>query len=126
MPKGEFSVSDDYAAKSYWDKRFLTEDSFEWLQMWDDYGETLLKVLSSKFENKQKESVEILIVGCGNSDLGARLYNEGWINIINLDFSDIVIERMKNKYKETCPKMKWIEGDCMNMNFPHNRFLSLK
>jgi ubiquinone/menaquinone biosynthesis C-methylase UbiE len=36
-------------------------------------------------------------------------------NIVNNDFSEIVIENMKQKYKETAPDMDWLVMDVMDM-----------
>ena len=48
------------------------------------------------------QDFEILIPGCGNSSLGADLFNEGFENITNVDISSVVISQMNdlNKSKE--------------------------
>ena len=40
-----------------------------------------------------------MILGCGISTVGARLYEEGYLYITNVDFSEVVIEYMKEKHK---------------------------
>jgi 2-polyprenyl-3-methyl-5-hydroxy-6-metoxy-1,4-benzoquinol methylase len=47
------------------------------------------------------KSLRILIIGCGNSSLGYDMYKEGFTNIDNIDYADTVIERMKEKYKDS-------------------------
>ena len=41
---------------------------------------------------------KILELGCGNSNLSADLNENGYENITSLDFSHIIIKRMKEKY----------------------------
>jgi 2-polyprenyl-3-methyl-5-hydroxy-6-metoxy-1,4-benzoquinol methylase len=38
-----------------------------------------------------------LIIGCGNSNLGIDMKNDGFENIVNIDYSEVVINKMKNK-----------------------------
>ena len=40
-----------------------------------------------------------MILGCGLSNIGARLYQEGYTYITNVDFSNVVIEYMRNKHQ---------------------------
>ena len=48
------------------------------------------------YEDKE---TEIMILGCGLSNIGAKLYEEGYFYITNVDFSAVVIEYMKNKHQ---------------------------
>lgn len=65
---------------------------------------------------------KILIVGCGNSNFSADLYDAGYPHITNIDFSAVVIEKMKQKHTRDRPLMTWIVGDICNMRdqFPSN------
>lgn len=43
----------------------------------------------------------VLILGCGNSTMGEEMLGDGWRGeIVNVDFSSVVIEQMKNKYDD--------------------------
>lgn len=42
---------------------------------------------------------KILVVGCGNSQFSYGLYSDGFRNITNIDYSEIVIKNMSEKYK---------------------------
>jgi len=66
--------------------------TFEW------YGEyrPQLQPLLRKYI---KPSSKVLNVGCGNSDLSADMYDDGFQNIVNVDFSEVVIEEMRRKNK---------------------------
>jgi 2-polyprenyl-3-methyl-5-hydroxy-6-metoxy-1,4-benzoquinol methylase len=49
---------------------------------------------------KRDYGKEILIVGCGNSRMNEILYNEGYRNITNIDYSKVLIDEMNQKYAE--------------------------
>ncbi|KAL7543286.1 hypothetical protein ACHAXR_012604 [Thalassiosira sp. AJA248-18] len=45
-----------------------------------------------------KESCRVLHVGCGNSQLGEKLLKHGFTNIVNVDYSEVLIKKMQAKY----------------------------
>ena len=55
-----------------------------------------------------KEKCRVLIVGCGTSRLGEEMMIDGWTGgIKNVDYSNVVIEQMKNLYdKEFYRKLR--------------------
>ncbi|CEG38239.1 s-adenosyl-l-methionine-dependent methyltransferase [Plasmopara halstedii] len=97
-----------YKEKSYWDSRFYSEDSYDWLARYENLAELLTKYV--------RPSDRILMVGCGNSTFSIEMYNAGFHNITNIDFSGIVIARMKAKYKDKMPEMKWKEADMTKLS----------
>ena len=58
------------------------------------------------------------MVGCGNSQMSNQMYLSNFKNIINIDISDIVIQKMKKQY----PEMEWQEMDATKMKFEDNYF----
>mmetsp|Transcript_8307 Transcript_8307/g.12349 ORF Transcript_8307/g.12349 Transcript_8307/m.12349 type:complete len:230 (-) Transcript_8307:65-754(-) len=106
----------EYAKKSYWEERFATEESFEWLASYKDVAPQLKKYLPAC------QSDPILVVGCGNSSFSYELYSEGgYSNITSIDYSENVIAAMKEKY----PDMEWVCADMTDLNesvFPTNSF----
>ncbi|KAG2764060.1 hypothetical protein JG687_00003082 [Phytophthora cactorum] len=92
-----------YKEKGYWDSRFDSEESYDWLARYENMAELLAKYV--------RPSDRILMVGCGNSTFSIDMYKAGFHNITNIDFSKVVIERMSAKYSEEMPEMKWIEAD---------------
>jgi SAM-dependent methyltransferase len=98
-----------YKDKAYWDERFKDEQSYDWLlnfQQIKDHLLPLIKTLESK----------ILVIGCGNSSFSADLYDAGYENIVNIDFSVVVIDSMRAKYKDTHPNMDWCYMDMTDLN----------
>ena len=101
----------NYSKKEYWNERFnQTNANFDWYADWDQLSKYFIPILTP--ESK------ILMVGCGNSKLSEQMYLSNYKNIINIDISDIVIEKMKKQY----PEMNWQEMDATKMSFENNLF----
>ena len=77
---------------------FVREESFDWFKKYDDLKAILAKHISDK-------SASIIMLGCGNSTLSEDMYNDGYKNILNVDFSETVIEKMQLKHVDK-PEMK--------------------
>ena len=100
-----------YSKKSFWDERFSQEDgNFDWYVDWEQ--------LKPKLKNLIKENDKILNVGCGNSKLAFQMSKDNYLNIINIDISGVVIEKMKKLY----PNLNYIEMDATHMTFNSNDF----
>jgi len=114
----------DYGNPSYWDERYAkhfdVDDQavFDWYQ---DY-KALKPLIQPHLTNA--EEFEILIPGCGNSSLGADLYDDGFVNITNIDVSAVVINYMSTRYASreemeftvmNATKMDFLPDDCFNM-----------
>lgn len=97
-----------YKLKEYWDTRFSKEETFEWCKSYCDFKDLLCKHVG--------KSDRILMLGCGNSMLSEDMYNDGYRNIVNIDFSSIVINNMKRKCQGLVD-MQWIVMDITNMSF---------
>ncbi|KMZ82654.1 hypothetical protein PVIIG_02440 [Plasmodium vivax India VII] len=53
----------------------------------------------------------LINLGCGNSHLSHELFQDGFRNIVNIDYSDVVIKKMKKKFGE---KMQFLNIDLSN------------
>lgn len=98
-----------FKEQGYWEERFTEETEYDWLLSYEQLRTHLIPLL--------KVSDKILIVGCGNSRLSAGLYDAGFTDIVNIDFSATVIERMKKTHIEERPHMQWITMDMTDMHF---------
>lgn len=58
---------------------------------------------------------QILVAGCGNSDLSADLYDVGYHNVLNVDISSTVIRQMSAKHADTRPDMKFFQMDLLEV-----------
>ena len=54
-------------------------------------------------------------VGCGNSSFSPDLYQAGFQNIVNIDFSSVVIERMQTQHADKS-KMEWKVADMTKLD----------
>ena len=97
-----------YKLKEYWDTRFSKEETFEWCKSYGNFKDLLCKHV--------RKSDRILMLGCGNSMLSEDMYNDGYRNIVNIDFSSIVMNNMKRKCQRLVD-MDWIVMDITNMSF---------
>lgn len=99
----------EFKKKSYWEERFGVEEEYEWLANFDAVRDILLPHLPSA-------SLEpsILVVGCGNSSFSSDLYDAGYHNVTSIDFSAVVIERMRERNKAR-PGMTWTVADMLSL-----------
>lgn len=102
----------DYGSISYWDERYAAagDGLYDWYQEWATLRPTLAKYLPS-----DKISCDIMIAGCGNSRLGADLYGEGYMNILNVDISSVVVSQMADRFKEL-DQMSFLPMDARQMD----------
>ena len=106
----------DYKEKSYWDDRFTTENSFDWLLTYEQLKEFLLPHFKDEYRRA-------LVIGCGNSNFSSSLYDDNFFkDIVNIDFSDVIINKMQVNNREARPNMSWITMDMLDLKFEPNTF----
>lgn len=64
----------------------------------------------------------LLHVGCGSSLLTEEMYDAGYQDIVNIDISSFVVQRMQARNKDTRPKMQWLVMDATAMDFENSWF----
>lgn len=85
-----------YGSREYWEERFATETSFDWLL-------STSKALAIVYELLQScgsdDDVEVLHIGCGNSELSHALPGVvgAKARVTNVDFSERVVETAKDR-----------------------------
>jgi len=52
----------------------------------------------------------LVCVGCGNSLLPIKMYEDGFHNIVNVDYSAVVIDKMRSRWSHLTG-MEWIVAD---------------
>uniref|UniRef100_A0A1I7U4X4 Methyltransf_11 domain-containing protein n=2 Tax=Caenorhabditis tropicalis TaxID=1561998 RepID=A0A1I7U4X4_9PELO len=92
-----------YARMDYWDERFQTEKKFEWLSGLEAFQHIVCPLIS-------KDS-RIAHIGCGSSQVSMQLYDLGYKNITNVDYSQVLIENGKLEH----PYMEWIADDITSL-----------
>ncbi|WVR04582.1 hypothetical protein IAU60_001590 [Kwoniella sp. DSM 27419] len=76
---------------------------------------------SGSVEKGKGKDARILMLGCGNSALGEVLYDNGWTNIVNLDYSKVVIDQMRERHVSR-PLMEWREMDVLDLQYQDEEF----
>lgn len=103
-----------YSRRDYWDWRFEQEGAKEWLA---DYA-TLRPLLRPLLQPHHR----ILLLGCGNSSLGADLHADGFVEVVNTDFSEVVVARQRRRYAALRPPMRWEVKDMRRLDYPDASF----
>lgn len=101
----------DFDKREYWHSRFATETRFEWLVASEVFMSTLDPYLS-----RLDTSSRILHVGFGTSDLQNHLRERGFLNVTNLDFEPLAIQRGQQLEKAVFGdvRMKYAVADITN------------
>jgi len=98
-----------------------TSGFFDWYVEWPELKTDVQRFLPAicsveKDGGASGESVpKVLMVGCGNSKLSEQMYNDGYTSMVNVDISDVVIDKMRENYKESHPDMEWRVADARNL-----------
>ncbi|XP_026400862.1 methyltransferase-like protein 13 [Papaver somniferum] len=124
------STLGDFTSKENWDKFFSirgSDDTFEWYAEWQFLKTPLLSHLSNHTTQTltpppPPSDLQILVPGCGNSKLSENVYDAGFQNITNIDFSKVVISDMLRRNIRTRPSMKWRVMDMTQMQFKDGIF----
>ncbi|WFD45137.1 hypothetical protein MPSI1_003814 [Malassezia psittaci] len=85
----------DFQTMEYWDRRYMAEpleSDFDWFRKYSDIVDIVHELIPNR-------ASRILMLGCGNSNM----YNDGYQNILNLDYSSVLIEKMRTR----APQMQW-------------------
>ncbi|EAR90517.1 methyltransferase domain protein (macronuclear) [Tetrahymena thermophila SB210] len=113
----------EFQSKQYWDKFFRKlkkqndkKDSefFEWYGNFKNFQHIISQIV--------KEDQKILNIGCGNSLFSEDMYDGGFKNIVNCDFSEDVIKEMSARSAKIRPEMKYEVVDIFNMTYAPNSF----
>lgn len=89
----------DFQKVEYWDKRYASEaedTDFDWFRKYSDIQHIFHELVPDR-------KSRILMLGCGNSTLSKDMLDDGYTNIVNLDYSSVVIEKMRARV----PELDW-------------------
>ncbi|XP_017554627.1 EEF1A lysine methyltransferase 4 [Pygocentrus nattereri] len=102
-----------YKDVDYWNKRYETEESFEWFGDFSKFQHLLVQHVG-RDEN-------ILMLGCGNSALSLDMYQAGYTSIMNVDYSSVCVESMAERHSD-CAGLSWVCMDISHLAFPNASF----
>ncbi|KAL2759782.1 hypothetical protein ACRALDRAFT_1060221 [Sodiomyces alcalophilus JCM 7366] len=98
----------DFEKQSYWHERFSHEEAFEWLVSSSDFLAVIDPLLP-----KPPETVRILQLGFGTSDLHTHLRRRGYEDVTNVDYEPLAIKRGKDCEERAFGdvRMKYVVAD---------------
>lgn len=109
-------MEEDLSKQSYWNERFLTEDSFEW------FGDCSRLYPILDFYFKSSPAMTLLHLGCGSSSLAEEMYHRHYCHFIfNVDYSFHILDKRRTMKKDTC-LIDWIALDIRSIPLLSNYF----
>jgi len=103
----------NFESEQFWDKFHQEESSFEW------YGENadLESLIGLSTDNQFRESCRTIVnVGCGTAatpQILNKIFSKS-ILIDNVDYSEVALDLLKEKYKKLPERVKWTRLDISN------------
>lgn len=82
------TMPSQFEKQSYWQRRFASETSFEWLTSSTAFMEVICPYLEHL-----PGSTKILHLGSGTSDLHTRLRQHGFFDVTNMDYEPLALAR---------------------------------
>ncbi len=90
----------------------------KWSELKGDVEEALATSVDATSVGLDKMA-PLLMVGCGNSAMGYDMSIDGYSNVVNIDYSDVVVDKCRERY----PDLEYHCVDVREMNiFPDSGF----
>ncbi|XP_041913396.1 eEF1A lysine and N-terminal methyltransferase [Alosa sapidissima] len=104
-------TAEELSSADYWERFFRKrgEKAFEW---YGDYH-SLCGVLHKYIKPRD----QVLVVGCGNSELSEQLYDVGYRQLTNIDISETVVSHMNQRNAERRPGLTFQLIDATQTGF---------
>jgi len=123
--KPEVAVPSPYGstrcALTYWDARYAQagDEPFDWYMGYAALRELMFQVLPEAHTDP-----ELLYVGCGTSELPAKLYEDGWRNVVGVDTSVVAVTRARGAgHHAGRHELQFLQMDaCGGLEFPDGCF----
>ena len=105
-----------YSEKRYWDRVYekKANEKYDWYCEYPQFRQFLKHI---------PKSARILIVGCGNSALPQDLWQDGYHKLTCIDYSKVIIDKMRQKYRALFPSVLFLVQDVTAMtSFSSGKF----
>eukprot|EP00195_Chlamydomonas_chlamydogama_P006454 CAMPEP_0202899936 /NCGR_PEP_ID=MMETSP1392-20130828/9339_1 /ASSEMBLY_ACC=CAM_ASM_000868 /TAXON_ID=225041 /ORGANISM="Chlamydomonas chlamydogama, Strain SAG 11-48b" /LENGTH=421 /DNA_ID=CAMNT_0049586239 /DNA_START=342 /DNA_END=1607 /DNA_ORIENTATION=+ len=97
-----------YSAGAYWDGRYASrQTNFDWF-----FNYPALRAICG--DHLIRKDLPCLHLGCGNSILQEGLATDGFVQVVNVDISPVVISQMQEQHS-THPALQYRVCDCRSM-----------
>ncbi|KAJ8376359.1 hypothetical protein SKAU_G00069390 [Synaphobranchus kaupii] len=109
-------TAEEFSSAEYWERFFRRrgDKAFEW---YGDYNQ-LCGVLHKYIKPRD----QVLVVGCGNSELSEQLYDVGYRQLTNIDISETVVTHMNQRNAERRPGLAFLQADATQTSFEGGSF----
>jgi SAM-dependent methyltransferase len=103
----------DFEKQSYWSHRFATETQFEWLIPSGEF----LSICRPHISHLSSDA-RILQIGFGTSDLQNHLRAEGFLDVTNVDYEPLAVQRGREKEEKAFGdvRMRYEVADATRLN----------
>ena len=109
-----------YGQEHYWNARYRNQKQhYDWYVTWDQFKELILPKLPT---GVTVDNLKVLTVGCGNSDLGEHMFDDGFTNQISIDISEVVIQQMTEEVTSQLQQVRFVQMDVREMKFEDDHF----
>ncbi|VAH42986.1 unnamed protein product [Triticum turgidum subsp. durum] len=98
-----------YGEAGYWDARYVEEGGapYDWYQRY-----AALRPFVRRFV---PPASRLLMIGCGSALMSEDMAADGYMEIINIDISSVLIEMMRKKYFDL-PQLQYMQMDVRDMS----------
>ncbi|KAK3516608.1 hypothetical protein QTP70_021942 [Hemibagrus guttatus] len=118
-------TAEEFSSADYWERFFRKrgEKAFEW---YGDYN-SLCGVLHKYIKPREKCILvpgvpQVLVVGCGNSELSEQLYDVGYRHLTNIDISETVVAHMNQRNLQRRPDLTFHQVDATQTGYESGSF----
>jgi len=115
----------NFSDASYWDDRYRKSNQggrYDWYGVWDGPSKVTMKPHVEAF--MPAASSPILNIGCGNSRFPEELYDDGYSNLVNIDISQVAVDRMVQE-SGSRRGMSFLQMDATSMSFEDGSFAAV-
>jgi len=113
----------------FWENRYQNadENTYDWYFTWSHFKDFIFENIPIFQQVKEDtdfgEKLQVLDIGCGNSGLCEDLWDEGFKNVIGIDFSEKIVDMM-NKRKDLYVRdsIQYQHMDARAINYDSERF----
>ncbi|EYU32702.1 hypothetical protein MIMGU_mgv1a025971mg [Erythranthe guttata] len=106
----------NFTNQENWDFFYAARGAGNFSEWYADWPQLRI-LLRNHLSLPPPEELSILVPACGNSRLSEHLYDDGFRNITNVDFSREVISAMLKRNLRERPGMRWRVMDITDMQF---------
>lgn len=110
LPAPPAQAAVTYGGGAYWDNRYEDRTcNFDWFFTYQAVGTLIRQVLGPA------RGLPCLHVGCGNSTIQEGMVEDGWVDVVNVDISSVVIHQMQIQHG-AFPALHYQVVDCRSMH----------